>query len=409
MEGETKEATTDDKIQVAGIVFGELHEYIPDMLGSLRGSKIRAELDAAASRKLAGFCALYTKFIDKEVVARLPEKWTSEETKCSIDGLTHQGLYNQFGTFDPNNAARIALNWTQKDVSGIFGKVVLEYQECMKKYTMGTGGGPGAPKNFATWETRDESYVSLYTQQDANLYLAVVHIWDKLYGFPFVPRRDPMLDECMIDDPIDFEYEEEEEDDHNTNPMLRTTGPDEAATTPPSSGKSKSKSARKEKGIKSVLEKMSQGREEMNKKVMEIVEMMRSAGDSRSTSGLLGGEPHEIMDHINKSMTLIGTCRKELKDLCWQKRAITREGTNAELTQKQLKKMKIISKYIKGQKSMIATLENAMEDQRKKLTSVTKTTGDTDDDDNNSSSEEDDKSVSKSVNRDDNNELSESE
>ncbi len=70
----------------------------------------------------------------------------------------------------------------------------------------------------------------------------------------------------------------------------------------------------------------------MNKVVTEIVGMMRSAGDSRLTSGLLGGEPHEIMDQINKSMTLIGTCRKELKDICRQKRAITREGTNAELT-----------------------------------------------------------------------------
>jgi hypothetical protein len=133
VEGERKEATTDDKIQVAGIVFGELSEYIPDMLGSLRGSKFRAELDAAASRKLAGFHALYTKFIDKEVVVTLPEKWTLEETKCLIDGLTPQGLYNQFGTFDPNNAAWIVLNWTQKDVSRIFGKVVQEYQECMKK------------------------------------------------------------------------------------------------------------------------------------------------------------------------------------------------------------------------------------------------------------------------------------
>jgi len=70
--------------------------------------------------------------------------------------------------------------------------------------------------------------------------------------------------------------------------------------------------------------------------------------------------------------------------------------------------MKIILKSIKGQRSMIATLENAMEDQCKKLASVTKTTGDTDDDDNNSSSEEDNESVSKSVNCDDNNELSES-
>ncbi len=187
VEGETREATTDNKIRVAGIVFDELHEYILDMLGSSRGSKIRAELDAAAARKLASVCAFYTKFIYKEVVVRLPDKWMSEETKNSIDGLTRQGLYDQFGTFDPNNAARIALNWMQKDVSGIFGKVVLEYQECMKKYTMRTGGGPGAPKNFATWETWDESYVSLYTQQDAYLYLVVVHIWDKQYGFPFVP------------------------------------------------------------------------------------------------------------------------------------------------------------------------------------------------------------------------------
>ncbi len=115
------------------------------------------------------------------------------------------------------------------------------------------------------------------------------------------------------------------------------------------------------------------------------------------------------MDEINKSMTLIGTCQKVLKDLYWQKWAITREGTNAELTQKQLKKMKIISKSIKGQGNMIATLENAMEDQCKKLASVTKSTGWTNDDDNNGSSEEDDKSVSKSVNRDDNNYSSESE
>jgi hypothetical protein len=123
----------------------------------------------------------------------------------------------------------------------------------------------------------------------------------------------------MIDDPIDFEYEEEEEDDCNTYPVLRTPGPDEATTTPPSSGKSKSKLARKEKGIESVLEKMSQGQVEMNKLVTEIAGMMRSAGDIRSTSRLFGGEPHEIMDQINKSMTLIGTRQKELKDLCRQK------------------------------------------------------------------------------------------
>jgi hypothetical protein len=73
-------------------------------------------------------------------------KWSLQ----SIDGLTHEGLYEQYRTFDANNAAQISLNRMQKEVNGIFGKVVLEYQECMKRYTMGTRGGPGAPQNFAT-------------------------------------------------------------------------------------------------------------------------------------------------------------------------------------------------------------------------------------------------------------------
>jgi hypothetical protein len=58
---------------------------------------------------------------------------------------------------------------------------------------------------------------------------------------------------------------------------------------------------------------------------------------------------------------------------------------------------------------MLATLENAMEDQCKKLASVTKSTGETDDDDNNSSSKENKESVSKYVRCDENNDLLESE
>jgi hypothetical protein len=82
----------------------------------------------------------------------------------------------------------------------------------MKKYMMGTGGGPRAPENFSTWKTWDETYVSQYTQHLSHLYLAVVHIWDKQFGFPFVPKRDPMSDDCMIDDIVEFPGGEENED-----------------------------------------------------------------------------------------------------------------------------------------------------------------------------------------------------
>ena len=92
-------------------------------------------------------------------------------------------------------------------------------------------------------------------------------------------------------------------------------------------------------------------------------------------------------------MTLIGTCRNELKDLCWRKPAMKRGLSNLELTLKQSKKIKVVLKSIKAQRTMIATLENAMEDLRKKLATLTKSTGEMDNDGNNSSSDKDNDSI----------------
>jgi len=48
------------------------------------------------------------------------------------------------------------------------------------------------------------------------------------YGTPFVPRRDPMPEDCMIDDTVDFECENEEDDGDNTShAILRTPLPHE--------------------------------------------------------------------------------------------------------------------------------------------------------------------------------------
>jgi hypothetical protein len=72
-------------------------------------------------------------------------------------------------------------------------------------------------------------------------------------------------------------------------------------------------------------------------------------------------------------MTLIGTCQNKLKNLCRKKRAFKTNGDTMS------KKIKSILKSIKAQITMIETLENAIEDQRKKLESITKPTCDTDD------------------------------
>jgi hypothetical protein len=134
-----------------------------------------------------------------------------------------------------------------------------------------------------------------------------------------------MPDHCMIDDTIGGANED--------------SSPPEVPQTPlpgAQSNQPQSRSLRKEKGVEYILEKMNAERHEVTNAVKEMVGIMRSAGDgSRSSSRLLGGEPHEIMEQINKSKALIATCEGELKELFRRKRAI--KSYSAEMTQKQSK------------------------------------------------------------------------
>jgi hypothetical protein len=87
-------------------------------------------------------------------------------------------------------------------------------------------------------------------------------------------------------------------------------------------------------------------------------------------------------------MALIGTCQNELKKLRRKKRAIKNDTNYNKLSLKSTKRIKSISKSIKAQRGIIGTLEKAMKDQRKKLESITKSTGDIDDEERGSGQEE---------------------
>jgi hypothetical protein len=177
-----------------------------------------------------------------------------------------------------------------------------------------------------------------------------------------------MPDHCMIDDSIGvLEYDGSAIDSANED-----SSPIVLQTPLPASQNNQSRSLRKGKGMESILEKMNAEQHEVTNAVKEMVGIMGSAGvgSRSSTSGLLGGKPHEIIEQINKSKALIAMCENELKVLFRRKRAI--KSNSSELTLKQLKKIKIISKSIRAEKSMIITLRNAMEDQCKRLASITK-------------------------------------
>ncbi len=101
-----------------------------------------------------------------------------------------------------------------------------------------------------------------------------------------------MPEDCTIDNIVDFECENEDDEDNTSNAILRTPLPGENNLNQMAlrNSNSQSKSARKEIGIGSILEKMTEGREEVNSSMKEILERMRSTGSSRE------GDPHEIID-----------------------------------------------------------------------------------------------------------------
>ena len=74
----------------------------------------------------------------------------------------------------------------------------------MDKYTVGTGGGPGADENYIAWQRCDEFHVVKYTNQPSNIYLTIVHTWDKQFGLPFVSLKDPLPVDCAIDSDFNF-------------------------------------------------------------------------------------------------------------------------------------------------------------------------------------------------------------
>jgi hypothetical protein len=160
VKGEQKAVTVDDKVRVAGIIFREdMRPFIPDMIGTSRASTVRAVLDAATGRKIYGMNRLHEHFIDREVVILVPPGWETVENMMSVDEINGEGAFDKFGNFNPNNEARIALDWTPADVSAIFSKVLSEYNAAMDKYTKGTGGGSGSHAMFAVWdEARSEKH-----------------------------------------------------------------------------------------------------------------------------------------------------------------------------------------------------------------------------------------------------------
>jgi hypothetical protein len=91
--------------------------------------------------------------------------------------------------------------WTETEVAAIFQKVSKVYNNMMELNMEGTGGGPGADENFHNWMQHDNPCVVAYLfVQHSKLYLSLVKMWDRSYGYVFVDKKDQFLDNVGIGD-----------------------------------------------------------------------------------------------------------------------------------------------------------------------------------------------------------------
>lgn len=167
----------DDVLRLTGILLTdeEMRDYIPDIIGKRRNESGWQPLDAAPSRAKAAWALLLRKFIDDEVNVALPDEFLAEDMQEKVDAKVGEGFYNNNATFNPNNADRMKLTWSETRLKSVLQVGVSSCEKMMVMYQKGTGGGSGALQNFVDWQNCHESYIVNYTsQKKSEFYLTIV-------------------------------------------------------------------------------------------------------------------------------------------------------------------------------------------------------------------------------------------
>lgn len=338
-ESTTNEYTVDDFVRVMGVVFNDelLRSYLPDMVGSTKNGN-RNEIDGSRPGARSGFRRMWDRFRDEEVVVTLPKLWGTKESIARLE-LRTPGAFEQHGRFNPNNLQRISLAWLEKDVISLFRHVLSLYNQCMQFYTMGTGGGPGYPENFNNWQVRDSEWVAMYlNDQKCNLFLTVIHMWDKQHQFPMVKIVCSVPPESQIDDCIDGD-------------VSFGQGEDGFCIRQPSTPYS---SARKNREISATLSTMASQRQSVAADSAEMIASMQRLEKVVTTSSSSTGTvtTRVVVDDLNVTEDSIERFEAKIKKL---RRKRKKAGNNT-------RKVARISSQISRYTDIVDGLEMAMDE-----------------------------------------------
>ena len=73
-------------------------------------------------------------------------------------------MIESYDSVNPHNPNSIAIKWNGSDVKHFIVVIIKEYKPVLVNWIKGTGGGPGAPKNYEDWKEMNGSFFSGYAK-----------------------------------------------------------------------------------------------------------------------------------------------------------------------------------------------------------------------------------------------------
>ena len=139
---------------------------------------------------------------DLSMTDSIMRSWQREFSNYAVLlGEPSRAVYlDSYIDLDPNDHTRIEIKRDWKFFKNLFFSYLSKYNVSMKKWTKGTGGGPGADENYSNWMERDdELFVNYCGNKDKDV-LAWIYMLDKKEGFPLNVRNNPPPEDTVMED-----------------------------------------------------------------------------------------------------------------------------------------------------------------------------------------------------------------
>ena len=200
------------RARLFGLLFHQNHREQSIMYLFYPRRDKRAVLDDKTVSKKSIFSDIHQEFQDKNVKVQHPQNWENLLSKMKSKHSTQSKLYQNFEIIDPNHESIFNGESSPSMLIKVFDDTKAIYKETMRKWTMGTGGGSGAPEDFCYWEKRDPEYFNGYSNKLGGL-LTWIFLYDKYFHYPMRSQ----LDVLTCGNETAFSQLSDEDDDDDTD------------------------------------------------------------------------------------------------------------------------------------------------------------------------------------------------